>query len=45
MSNFGAKGASLVLDIAQSEKGTIPPYNDETVRAVVEESQEHHRSI
>jgi GINS complex subunit 1 len=45
MSNFGAKGASLVLDITQSEKGTIPPYNDETVRAVVEESQEHHRSI
>ena len=45
MSNFGGKGASLVLDIAQSEKGTIPPYNDELVRSVVDESQEHHRSI
>ena len=43
MSNFGGKGASLVLDIAQSEKGTIPPYNDELVRSVVDESQEHHR--
>ena len=45
MSNFGSKGASLVTDIAQSEKGTIPPYNDELARAVVDESQEHHRSI
>ena len=41
MSNFGSKGASLVTDIAQSEKGTIPPYNDELARAVVDESQEH----
>ena len=34
-----------MTDIAQSEKGTIPPYNDELARAVVDESQEHHRSI
>ena len=45
MSNFGSKGASLVTDIAQREKGPIPPYNDELARAVVDESQEHHRSI
>ena len=35
----------LVTDIAQSAKGTIPPYNDELARAVVDEAQEHHRSI
>ena len=29
MSNFGSKGAMLVTDIAQSAKGSIPPYNDE----------------
>ena len=34
MSNFGDKAATLVQDISQSEKGTIPPYNDELVRAV-----------
>ena len=45
MSNFGDKAATLVQDISQSEKGTIPPYNDELVRAVVDESNEHHRSI
>jgi hypothetical protein len=32
MSQFGAKGALLVRDIAQSEKGTLPPYNDEVGR-------------
>ena len=35
----------LVTDIAQSAKGSIPPYNDELARAVVDEAQEHHRSI
>lgn len=45
MSQFGEKGAGLVRDIAQSERGTIPPYNDELVRTVVDECEEHHRSI
>jgi GINS complex subunit 1 len=34
-----------VRDLGQSEKGTIPPFNDDIVRAVVDESNEHHRSI
>ena len=45
MSNFGDKAATLVRDLGQSEKGTIPPFNDDIVRAVVDESNEHHRSI
>lgn len=45
MAHFGEKGATLVRDIAQSERGTVPPYSDELVRTVVDECKEHHRSI
>ena len=39
MSKFGEVGAGLVRDIAMSEAGTLPPFNDEKVRTVVDECQ------
>ena len=45
MSRFGEKSAALVRDLSQSERGTIPQFADETVRGVLDECQEHHRSI
>ena len=43
--SFGKKASELVREIAESEAGSIPSYNQDLVRTITEQCQDHVRAI
>jgi len=39
--SFGKKASELVREIAESEVGSIPPYNQDLVRTICEQCHDH----
>ena len=42
---FGKKAVELVREIADSEPGSIPPYNQDLIRTVIDQCEDHHREL
>lgn len=43
--SFGKKASELVREIAESEAGALPSYNQDLVRTITEQCQDHVRAI
>ena len=39
--SFGKKACELVREIAESEAGTLPPYNQDLMRTIADQCADH----
>lgn len=42
---FGKKAVELVREIADSEPGSLPPYNQDLIRTISDQCEDHHREL